>query len=269
MESYVYRPGKSGKGTGVRGPMPKGKRQKFLTIEEVHKLLDTVENDRSNRHRERDFFILFCGFYFGLRVSECARLSKHAFRSIDTNEAFIPTLKQEAKVRTFCSGCQRMKYFSQDRAGQSVRCSCGNMLKLPKLRKSRNPQRSDEPVEYSPPAVEDQVYELLRGYIEKLPDHQQFLFESAHGPMHPSSLNRIFNKYACEAGLDRRYCWHSLRHGRGVHVYERSEGNLKAVQDMLRHKSLATAAIYVHLSPMAANKLKGQFSQDFRPRKMD
>lgn len=91
---------------------------------------------------------------------------------------------------------------------------------------------------------------------------QRWLFPT--GPerhIHPETLRKIFAHYVLKSGLDPAYSWHSLRHGRGVVVFERFEDSVM-VRDMLRQKSLSSAEMYMHLSPKRAEALRLQLESE-------
>jgi len=78
---------------------------------------------------------------------------------------------------------------------------------------------------------------------------QTCLFESSPGrQLNKDHLRAIFNSYVMLAGLNRKYSWHALRHGRGVLIMDQFE-DLVMVRDSLRQKSLSAAEFYVNLSP--------------------
>ena len=69
----------------------------------------------------------------------------------------------------------------------------------------------------------------------------------ADGPMHPMSVNKI---------ITRITGWnpHSLRHAGATAAYN-STGDLRAVQEMLGHASLATTQRYLHLDDAAKRRV--------------
>jgi len=66
-------------------------------------------------------------------------------------------------------------------------------------------------------------------------------------PMDPSSVHRWFKGCLENAGLPDTIQMHELRHTAGDHIW-RTTGNLVLAQKLLRHKSPATTAAYLHPS---------------------
>lgn len=61
------------------------------------------------------------------------------------------------------------------------------------------------------------------------------------------SVGRMLEKYILECGLDTRTTPHTLRHSFATHLLDRG-ADIRSVQEMLGHKSLATTQIYTHVS---------------------
>jgi len=61
------------------------------------------------------------------------------------------------------------------------------------------------------------------------------------------SIGRILNKYLQAAGLDPRTTPHTLRHSFATHMLD-AGADIRGVQELLGHKSLATTQIYTHIT---------------------
>ena len=88
----------------------------------------------------------------------------------------------------------------------------------------------------------------VRSHLPKIaPGQEDYLFLNRRG----HSLSRvmgflIINDLAAVAGLDTSLHPHTLRHSFATHLVE-AGADLRAVQEMLGHKSITTTEIYTHL----------------------
>jgi site-specific recombinase XerD len=90
----------------------------------------------------------------------------------------------------------------------------------------------------------------LRGYWLKH-RHRQWLFPGQgwghKGPMHESGVQKAFRAALQQSGIHKAASVHTLRHSYATHLLEAGV-NLRLIQSYLGHDSLATTAIYTHLT---------------------
>jgi integrase len=98
----------------------------------------------------------------------------------------------------------------------------------------------------------------LRRYLKKRVDHGPFLFtgresNNQHG-LRVLQVQRLFKRYAGEAGLPPSIASHSLRHSIAVHSLEEGFG-LEYVADLLGHTSIRSTAIYAKVTTPARDAM--------------
>jgi integrase/recombinase XerC len=69
------------------------------------------------------------------------------------------------------------------------------------------------------------------------------------------SVGRLLEKYLAIAGLDPRTSPHTLRHSFATHMLDRG-ADIRGVQELLGHRSLATTQIYTHVT---TNRLRESY----------
>lgn len=250
-----------------RGQNPKTRRERFLTVDEVRHLLNTIrKSEHKDRTRDRDHCAILLGYHLGLRVVEATWLERAFFKGLRHGDILVPTAKSLPRIQLSCD-CGRRVRVSCTKMGCTHECpKCGKSNLVPVREVSTNP-----PLQI-PPVVETRVIEYAQDYMDNVmrPD-QRWLFEGQHAPddapadiphMTTRSLNRIFSYWCREAGLSPLYSWHSLRHARGVYLYERF-GDLDMVKKMLRQKHIATAEIYIDMSPARQDKLRNALDESY------
>jgi integrase/recombinase XerC len=97
-----------------------------------------------------------------------------------------------------------------------------------------------------------------RTLIAEMPKPAEAIFLNQRGGrLTTRSVGRLLEKYLALAGLDPRASPHSLRHSFATHLLDRG-ADLRSVQELLGHKSLATTQIYTHVT---TNRLKESYQK--------
>lgn len=248
-------------------PVKGGKQgtDKFLEYEQLERLLKAVEEGPS-KHKKRDWMLLYCGFVLGLRVSECVALSRATFRNVregpEEGWPLIGRLKKASKIPCQCSACGRKWNAKLSRAGTTMKCASPSCDQMVRVIKPVGKRITEGPQEVELRAFHPTSRKKILDYLKEMPEDQFYLFPGKRDPktgrrthMAASHAAAIFNRYVLLAGLNPKLSWHSLRHGLGSLIFEKTDGNLVAIKEALGHSSVKTAEIYGHLTGNANRKV--------------
>ena len=101
-------------------------------------------------------------------------------------------------------------------------------------------------------AIED----YLPDRIKPIKEDKDALFISRLGKrVTPRAVQNIIKKYIMSAGLDpARYSTHKLRHTAATLMYQYGEVDIRSLQALLGHASVATTEIYTHIDQKALHE---------------
>ncbi|MEL5893447.1 site-specific tyrosine recombinase XerD [Bacteroides sp. GD17] len=182
----------------LEGPKIGFKLPEVLTVEEIDRIIETVDMDKKEGQRNRA--ILETLYSCGLRVSELCNLK---LSDLYFDEGFI---KVEGK---------------------------GSKQRL---------------VPISPRAIKEIKYWLIDRNLGKIKTgFEDYVFLARWG----NNISRIMvfhliKELAEKAGITKNISPHTFRHSFATHLLE-GGANLRAIQSMLGHESIATTEIYTHI----------------------
>lgn len=101
--------------------------------------------------------------------------------------------------------------------------------------------------------VSESLSSELKTYLE---NHQSniYLF-SEDKPLTPRNIQKIIQKTAKKAGINKKVTPHTLRHSFATHLLE-SGVNIRIIQELLGHANLNTTQLYTHLSQEQLRSVK-------------
>ncbi len=89
--------------------------------------------------------------------------------------------------------------------------------------------------------------EALQAYLAERKEVAGPLFGTGTRGLNVRTVQRLVQKYSLAAGIPKRVTPHSLRHSYATHLLE-GGGDLRGIQELLGHASLATTQRYTHVS---------------------
>jgi integrase/recombinase XerC len=199
----------------VRAPKAPRSLPKALSVDQTQALLDSpalTHNDTVISKRNRAMFELF--YSSGLRLSELVQLDVHYVSGHPyTSTGWLDLAQGDVHVQGKGNKSRTVP------VGQQARTALSNWLEVrPSLAKSS--------------ALPQDLYALFLG--------------ERGARIHPRVIQQQLASLALAAGLPTRVHPHVLRHSFASHVLQSAQ-DLRAVQEMLGHASIATTQVYTKL----------------------
>ena len=189
--------------------------------------------------------------------------------TIKSNPAkLVPTPKGEKRLPTFLTVDEVVKlvetpgsenvYESRDRAILELLYSCGlrvselvginlNNLDLISMSVKVLGKGNKERMVPLGSKASTAIKTYLRQRLDLKPEDDYLFVNSRGGRLSTRSINRIIKKYAAISGIPKNISPHVLRHTFATHLLG-GGADLRAIQEMLGHKSLSTTQRYTHIS---------------------
>ncbi|MCP3953261.1 MAG: tyrosine recombinase XerC [Desulfobacterales bacterium] len=186
--------------TAVTTPKQEKKIPAYLPVDDIFRLLDSIETKTLLKTRNRAMFETL--YSCGIRVSELANLD---VGDIDTASGIIRVLGKGNRERL-----------------------------VPIGRKALG-------------AIADYRQLLKRERADSADDSRPLFLNKNGKRLTTRSIARILEKIAMECGLVIPISPHGLRHTFATHMLD-AGADLRAIQELLGHKSLATTQKYTHVS---------------------
>ena len=189
--------------------------------------------------------------------------------TVKSNSAkLVPTPKGEKRLPTFLTVDEVVKlvetpgsdnvYESRDRAILELLYSCGlrvselvginlNNLDLISMSVKVLGKGNKERMVPLGSKASTAIKTYLRQRLDLKPEDDYLFVNSRGGRLSTRSIDRIIKKYAAISGIPKNISPHVLRHTFATHLLG-GGADLRAIQEMLGHKSLSTTQRYTHIS---------------------
>ncbi|OQX53327.1 MAG: hypothetical protein B5M48_03545 [Candidatus Omnitrophica bacterium 4484_213] len=201
---------------GIYNPKQEKKLPTFLSVDEVLELINAPLSEKDKLIRLRDYAILMLLYVSGIRVSELVNLEEE---DVDLLWSRLEIKKGKGMRGRFAPINQRTSQAIKDYLIE---------------KKSRN--------------LPFPACGTGRGRSGKK------IFLSRNGKeLSARDVQRLIDKYIKKISIQKRISPHSLRHSFATHLLDRG-AELKDVQELLGHRSIATTQIYTHISSAKMRK---------------
>jgi len=189
--------------------------------------------------------------------------------TIKSNPAkLVPTPKGEKRLPTFLTVDEVVKlvetpgsenvYESRDRAILELLYSCGlrvselvginlNNLDLTSMSVKVLGKGNKERMVPLGSKASTAIKTYISQRLDLKPEDDYLFVNSRGGRLSTRSIDRIIKKYAAISGIPKNISPHVLRHTFATHLLG-GGADLRAIQEMLGHKSLSTTQRYTHIS---------------------
>ena len=184
------------------------------------------------------------------KVVTTPKTDKHvpAFLSEDEMEKFLELPKEDDVLVVRDRAILELFYASGIRLGELVGINLEDFNLGERMLRVRGKGKKERLVPFGRKAAESiAAYLRLRGAIPKMSLDEKALFLIYQGTrITARSVERMMAKYIRRTAIRRKVSPHSLRHSFASHLLSRG-ADLRVIQELLGHESLATTQKYTHL----------------------
>ncbi len=206
---------------GIEGRRRTARLPRVLTVAKVNRLLN--QPDPSDPRSLRDKALCEMLYATGLRVSEMAKLTVD---DVDMDDHSLRCFGKGGKERVVPAGKVALEYLALYL--QQRRAIADGIVPVVATKGKRGRGNSNQVT------------------LEEA--KSSYLFPNSRGAaIRREEIARIVGEYAADAQLEERVTPHTLRHSFATHLLARG-ADLRVVQELLGHASIATTEIYTHVT---------------------
>lgn len=202
----------------------------FLDIEEVQRLLESIETHDLNG--KRDFAIIMTLFSTGLRVSELASLDKNHV-NLQTKEFMVRGKGDKTRI-----------VFIDDLAARAIH------------------QYIDRRVDNSP-SLFVAHRRVTKKKKSKINTDSKNIVEEMNSRLSVRMIQLIIKKYKTKAGILKEVTPHTLRHSFATTLLQNG-ADIRSVQELLGHSSITTTQVYTHVTNSKLKEVHNKFLKLFQ-----
>jgi len=103
------------------------------------------------------------------------------------------------------------------------------------------------------------LFSKLKNYVDKK-ENSNYVFSGRKGKLSERNIQKIVQKAARKAGIEKQVHPHTLRHSFATHLLE-SGIDIRMIQELLGHADLSTTQIYTHISGEQLKKIKSPIDE--------
>lgn len=108
----------------------------------------------------------------------------------------------------------------------------------------------------------------VRQYLEKFKPRYWFVEGGKRMQYSLDSLRKVLKRSCNRAGVEKHVVLHTLRHSFATHLMEGGTDTMY-VKELLGHESIATTAIYSHVSSQSLRRIESPLDRIFNPKSLD